>query len=106
MYAQIIRKNIGKYSIVVDTKNHSTLNQRLSFDFFWRGRLFVEQKVPKVILALSTNISPIFSTIELSYEHFPKATEKTLDLIAQVGNGLDVTVKYIDRSLHNLDCCC
>jgi hypothetical protein len=29
-------------------------------------RLFVEQKVPKVILALSTNISPIFSTIELT----------------------------------------
>jgi hypothetical protein len=36
------------------------------------------------------------AAIELSYEHFPKATEKTLDLIAkvgtQVGNGLDVTV--------------
>jgi hypothetical protein len=41
------------------------------------------------------------AAIELSYEHFPKATEKTLDLIAQVGNGLDVTVK----SLHNPDCC-
>jgi hypothetical protein len=26
------------------------------------------------------------AAIELSYEHFPKATEKTLDLIAQVGN--------------------
>jgi hypothetical protein len=35
-------------------------------DFFWRGRLFVEQKVPKVILALSTNILPIFSAIELT----------------------------------------
>jgi hypothetical protein len=39
------------------------------------------------------------AAIELSYEHFPKATENTLDLIAkvgtQVGNGLDVTVKYI-----------
>jgi hypothetical protein len=43
------------------------------------------------------------AAIELSYEHFPKATEKTLDLIAkvgtQVGNGLDVTVKYIDEYL-------
>jgi hypothetical protein len=44
--------------------------------------------------------------IELSYEHFPKATEKTLDLIAkvgtQVGNGLDVTVKYIDDKTGNV----
>jgi hypothetical protein len=40
------------------------------------------------------------AVIKLSYEHFPEATENTLDLIAQVGtqvgNGLDVTVKYID----------
>jgi hypothetical protein len=43
------------------------------------------------------------AAIELSYEHFPKTTVKTLDLIAkvgtQVGNGLDVntisiTFKY------------
>jgi hypothetical protein len=42
------------------------------------------------------------AAIELSYEHFPKATEKTLDLIAQVGNGLDVTVKYIDNKTGNV----
>jgi hypothetical protein len=37
---------------------------------------------------------------------FPKATENTLDLIAkvgtQVGNGLDVTVKYIDDKTGNV----
>jgi hypothetical protein len=48
------------------------------------------------------------AAIELSYEHFPKATEKTLDLITkvgtQVGNGLDVTVKYIDDKTGS--CCC
>jgi hypothetical protein len=41
-----------------------------------------------------------------TYEHFPKATENTLDLIAkvgtQVGNGLDVTVKYIDDKTGNV----
>ncbi|VVM22103.1 hypothetical protein BSPWISOXPB_1656 [uncultured Gammaproteobacteria bacterium] len=46
------------------------------------------------------------AAIELSYEHFPKATENTLDLIAkvgtQVGNGLDVTVKYIDDKTGNV----
>jgi hypothetical protein len=49
-----------------------------------------------------------WSAIELSYEYFPKATEKTLDLITkvgtQVGNGLDVTVKYIDIALFEEIC--
>jgi hypothetical protein len=43
-----------------------------------------------------------FIVIKLSYEHFPEATENTLDLIAQVGNGLDVTVKYIDNKTGNV----
>ncbi|VVH63939.1 hypothetical protein BSPWISOX_2300 [uncultured Gammaproteobacteria bacterium] len=42
------------------------------------------------------------AVIKLSYEHFPEATENTLDLIAQVGNGLDVTVKYIDNKTGNV----